>query len=317
MSKNVKEAIKEIETFASDFEYLLSLGAIMSAYEHLQENQNLKELETMYYSLKRQGITRKKFIDLLCEKVDNGELKIPFLRDRDTMVQVKSLVEHYFQDLKKYNDQRASCATDYIKESEELFELIASSSKASDVKVTNSGIKGFFSKKEKNNSQDDETEQLIIKKKESLKNAKKSYNEINDIVEFLLDLQQMYPQYITLLSIEEQLSNLYSKNDIPWSFPDGYEFVKGRPDRVLQKMQEIIKNMNIPTGALLEQNSSLKSYVGKVNDMFSYFKISIRGSQLISYDEFLSNPEFVECINFLVEHINSIFEKEKNKKNKR
>ena len=100
----------------------------------------------------------------------------------------------------------------------------------------------------------------------------------------------MYPQYITLLSIEEQLSNLYSKNDIPWSFPDGYEFVKGRPDRVLQKMQEIIKNMNIPTGALLEQNSSLKSYVGKVNDMFSYFKISIRGSQLISYDEFLSNP---------------------------
>lgn len=318
MGKNVQGAIKEMETFASDFEYLLSLAAIMSAYEHLQENQDFKGLEAIYYSLKKMGVSRTKFIDLLEEKLNNGELKIPsnFYGNCNSKVAATSLVNHYFTNLNKYNSNREMAANYYIKGSEELMKLI-SSSKTSDIKSQNRGIKGLFSRKETDNSQNDEIERLIAEKQSEVNNDKRLYDEANAIVEFLLDIQKMYPQYITLLSIEKQLWNLYSEKDISWSFSNGYDAVKKNPDRILKQMQEKIQSMSIPTGALLEQNSRLKHFVGKVNDMLDYFKISIKSSQLISFDEFLTNPEFVEYINSIVEHINAIVKKEESKKSKR
>lgn len=311
MSKNVQDAIKEIETFVGDFDYLLSLASDMSAYEHLQENQDFKGFESIYYSLKKMGISRTGFIDLLEEKLKNGELKIPsnLYGNCNTRVAATSLVNHFFTNLNKYNSNREMAANYYIKGSEELMKLI-SSSKTNDIKSQNREIKGLFYRKETDNSQNDEIERLIAEKQSEVKNDKRLYDEANAIVEFLLDLQKMYPQYITLLSIEKQLWNLYSEKDISWSFSNGYDDVKENPDRILKQMQEKIKNMSIPTGALLEQNSHLKHIVGKVNDMFDYFEIPIKNSQLISYDEFLASPEFVE-------YISSIVKKDDVKKSKR
>lgn len=310
MSKNVQDAIKEIETFVGDFDYLLDLASDMSSYEHLQEKQDFKELETIYYSMKKLGFTRTKFVNLLYEKVKNGELKMPsYYKDDDTIEKITFFVDMFFVNLHKYNSNREMFASYYIKGSEELMKLI-SSSKSSDVKLQNRGIRGLFSKKEADDSQNDELEKLISEKTSEVKNDKRCYNETNDIVEFLLDLQQMYPQYITLLSIEKRLKTLYYENGITWGFWKGYDAVKENPDRILKLMQEKIKGMNIPKGTLLEENSYLKHIVGKINDMFEYFKIPIKSSQLVSYDEFLSNPEFSK-------YISSIVKKDDEKKSKR
>lgn len=302
MGKDVNCAIKMVKDFLWCYESTNENVSYLRNFLNIKNSEEYRNLESMYNILIGQGITKNRIIDMICEKVSSGELRMPNSHkgDNDIKEQITSFVNFYYVNLDKYISNKDMYAASYMKESEELFDLVNLASSMENNSNKKNGIKKLFSNGSvsgKNCLGD--INKRIEEKKSDLKYTEKLYNRSSECVDFLLELERLFPQLMLLLNIERQMQRLFFEGGYNRGLHCGYEEIQKVPDKMLLYMKENVKGISFPTGEILNRNSYLKTAVNKMKKVFDFLDLEISSSQFVCFDEYLSDPEFIAGLSFI------------------
>lgn len=144
MEKTIQNAVNEINEFINNYNNIYKLTGELVHYKEMKDSQEFKALESIYLQLKEQGFSRENFIDILYKEVEDN--KIVLFRcnhSGDKKQNVISFIDFYFTNLSDYQNQKDVLAQHYMKETNELNDLIESYCQANE----NQNKKGIIQRK--------------------------------------------------------------------------------------------------------------------------------------------------------------------------